>query len=119
MPLQPKRRWPRFSIRTLLAVVTIFCLWLGWQWRIVQERKAVARQVSGGIGFIKWWEDVGDSDDFDPSVRPVEVPWVRRLLGDKTAYWLVLDPNGFPATDEDRQKVLNTFPEARTDLFAP
>jgi len=25
----PRRRWLRFSLRTLFAVVTVFCVWLG------------------------------------------------------------------------------------------
>ena len=41
MPVLTKHRWLRYSIRTLLVAVTIFCVWLGWQFRIVRERKAV------------------------------------------------------------------------------
>src|SRR5690242_12542980 len=38
MSNKPNRRWLRFSIRTLLVAVTIFCVWLGWQVSIVRER---------------------------------------------------------------------------------
>ena len=46
----PKRRWLRFSVRTLLAAVTIVCLWLGWQVSIVQERKMARREIEATGG---------------------------------------------------------------------
>jgi len=30
MSESPKRRWPRYSLRTLFVVVTVFAVWLGW-----------------------------------------------------------------------------------------
>ena len=47
---KPKRRWFRFSLRTLLVTVTLLCVWLGWQARIVQERKGLLELLtqSGG-----------------------------------------------------------------------
>jgi hypothetical protein len=47
---KPKRRWFRFSLRTLLVAVTLLCIWLGWQARIVQERKGLLELLtqSGG-----------------------------------------------------------------------
>lgn len=37
----PSRRWLRFSLRTMFALLTAFCVWLGWQSNIVRQRKAV------------------------------------------------------------------------------
>ena len=34
----PKRRWFRFTLRTLFVVVTVCACWLGWQIHIVHER---------------------------------------------------------------------------------
>ena len=41
MTAPPKRRWFSFSLRTMFALVTVFGVYLGWQLRIVRERKAV------------------------------------------------------------------------------
>lgn len=35
----PSRRWFRFSLRTLLIVVTIFAIWLGYQWHWIRQRR--------------------------------------------------------------------------------
>ncbi len=43
-PPKRKRRWLQFSLRTLMIVVTLLavpCAYVGWQTRIVIDRKAV------------------------------------------------------------------------------
>ena len=35
------RRWFRFSIRTMLVVVTVCCCWLAWSLRLVNARKSL------------------------------------------------------------------------------
>lgn len=38
MPPVPRRRWFRWSLRTLFVAWTLFGLWLSWQLHIVRER---------------------------------------------------------------------------------
>ena len=40
---KPKRRWLQFSLRTLLLMITVFCVWLGL--RVEEARRARAIQV--------------------------------------------------------------------------
>ena len=58
MTAPPKRRWFRFSLRTMFVVVTIFGVWLGWQLKIVRERKAILREILQST-------DVGDFSYMD------------------------------------------------------
>jgi hypothetical protein len=47
-PSNRKRRWFQFSLRSLLIVVTIFCVfggWLGNEYRIVCERNALVHRI--------------------------------------------------------------------------
>jgi hypothetical protein len=45
MMLLNKRRWFRFSLRTLFVVVTVFACWLGYELNWIRQRHAfVARQ---------------------------------------------------------------------------
>jgi hypothetical protein len=51
---KPRRhRWFQFSLRTLMIVVTLMaipCAYIGWQARIVQERKAMLAEINGAGG---------------------------------------------------------------------
>ncbi len=72
---KPKRRFLRFSVRTLLIVLTIFCVALGWKVeRARKQREAVA-----------WVDEMGGSVSYDYEVDGVLKPpgpkWLRNLLG--------------------------------------
>jgi hypothetical protein len=38
----PKRRWFRWSLRRMFALVTIFACWLGWNANWIQQRRLLA-----------------------------------------------------------------------------
>ncbi len=47
-PSNRKRRWFQFSLRSLLVIVTLFCViggWLGNEYRIVRARKALVQRI--------------------------------------------------------------------------
>jgi hypothetical protein len=82
MTAPPKRRWFRFGLGTMFVAVTIAACGLGyvmWQWRIVQERKAIlnsaikvtftpANMLKNGVSL---------------PIQGASVPWLRRQLGDR------------------------------------
>jgi hypothetical protein len=37
---EPKRRWFRFSLRTMFLVCTVVAVWLGWNVHLVRQRRA-------------------------------------------------------------------------------
>jgi hypothetical protein len=49
-----KSRWPRYSLRSLLLVVTVLCLWLGWRFLMEQERQALIRQIQDAGGSVTY-----------------------------------------------------------------
>jgi hypothetical protein len=67
-----KRRWLRFGLRTLLVLITLFCVWLGWFMHGVQkQRKAATRLEKHGARLVYFpfftmppWNDI-----LPPSVR--------------------------------------------------
>ena len=94
----PKRRWLRFSIRTLLLAVTILCVWLGWQVSIVRERKAAVKLLDHLAGPVS----------FSPYEVPPYVNVVRRMLGDVPPLYSL---HIYDATPAEIQQVKNAFPE--------
>jgi hypothetical protein len=70
----PKRRWFRFSLRTLLVAVTVISVWLGyyvnWKNQRREARMWLSMQMNGG--------SFGGFDG-----KPAEFPWTLKLLGEK------------------------------------
>ena len=76
--LSDKRRWFRFSFRTLLVVVTLLCLFLGQTAYIARHRTAAIeaiRAAGGQLDFV-----MQAADQFSPVQR-----WYLSLWGD--SYW--------------------------------
>ena len=97
-PPKSRRRWYQYGLRTLLIVVTLAgCgfAWVGWQFRVVQERRAFLSNY--GVSHV-WINDSGEG-----------LSWIRRVLGDKAVPKI-----GLPIqTDKsERQRLAALFPEA-------
>lgn len=82
----PGRRWLRFSLRGLLAAVTLVCLWLGWN----VERKRRQQELISAIhelgGEVVYERPPGDWTDLllGPAA-PVEVNLLSRSATDEIA----------------------------------
>src|SRR5688572_22719913 len=77
-----QKRRLRFSLRTLLLLVTAISIWLGWQFRIVYERREVRRLIGEAGGFI----DPPPPDCAWGALykNSRHVSWFRQLLGDES-----------------------------------
>jgi hypothetical protein len=89
MNLLRKRHLLRFSIRTLLVAVTIFCVWLAWQVSIVRERRAVMDAVYSQDSLGAFWPypEFEYRPDFPDEVGErmavaMRLSFVRRMMGD-------------------------------------
>jgi hypothetical protein len=103
-PKPTKRRWFRFSLRTLFVLVTVLCVWLGWQVHLVKQRRAFLHWVDarGGWALLPTQQD--------SSMIP---PW-RRWLGD-----VAIDGIAFPS-DVDQETYVyarRVFPESKTNVI--
>src|SRR5437016_1227395 len=99
--LTSSRRWLSFSFRTLLLVITILCIGLGWQWRIVQEHKAVIRLVLERGAFSFRAHDPGD---------PNELSWIRQLFGDEEPYGSFIVHQRL--SDDEKVRIKRAYPDA-------
>ena len=97
----------QLRLRTLLVVVTLFCLAVGWiasQARTVYERKAALANYSR---FIILYSFVDEQN------RAALTSPVKRLLGDKPLGYMVVS-SAIPADDLKRVRAI--FPEAEIEL---
>lgn len=113
MFIQPstRRRWcrPRYGLRTLLLLLTGLSLWLGWQTKIVRDRKEAVRDFEQQ-GILVYYKR--ERFKIDPSV-----PAWRRWLGDRPvdefrfnrdhAHWVKYNQHH---PESERMELL--FPEA-------
>jgi hypothetical protein len=102
----PRHRF-QFRLRTLMIIVTLVAMasgHVGWQARIVRERKATLAQMIDAKSTERGGYAWGDA----------QVPWIRRILGDRAVRCIGLP---ITATKDFRQRLRATFPEARVGWF--
>src|SRR5262245_52434759 len=79
------RRIFSFSLRSLLVVITLVCVWLAWESSVVRQRQRMLAQVRASHSFevttAKTW---AASFPTGNAPRPVaQIPVLRRWLGDE------------------------------------
>ena len=97
-PLNPtRRRWFRFSLRTLFVAVTVICIYLGWAMNWVRQRHEVlatetkyTRRVIGEDGIavhrtaapfpLRLLGELGISDLTIVGVTEKELDWIAALF---------------------------------------
>jgi hypothetical protein len=107
-PLKRKRLLFQFSLRSLLIGVTVLAVasaYVGWQAKIVRERRAeLNRTVDTRL--------VGIAGNDEERV----IPWIRHVLGDQRVGSIKMLV-GTDAAELDRLRVL--FPEAKVEVWSP
>ena len=97
----------QFRLRTLMIVVTLFalipCGYIGWQAKIVRERRAELNRAVDGRLF-----GIAGSDERRA------IPWIRRVLADQQVFSILM-PVGTDRSELDRLRAL--FPEARVEVW--
>ena len=86
-----RRRWLRFSLRTLLVVMTVLCVWLGFKVNAARRQKEAVEAIlkAGGEIFFDYQLEppTGQPDkfnfDFDQNVSPPGPAWLREQLGEE------------------------------------
>jgi hypothetical protein len=97
-----KRRWFRWSLRTMFVVVTVLGVWLGWNFHYVRERDKMAA----------WIAAEGGSVIKGPASRPWKaLPRSWSFLGAESVSQVVLGGSDRYTVD-DLRRAESLFPEA-------
>ena len=101
-PTPPRRRWFRYSLRTLFVVVTVFCVWLGVQVKWIHDRHAFLRRYP-------YFLDLPAYNTQYIEITPREaVPWSLRILGEQEVDMLL----GGELSEAEQRRIRQLFPEA-------
>ena len=76
--MKPSRRWPQYSLRSFLVVVTALAVWLGVVANRAREQREAVKAIEalGGSVCYDW------QNKFPPNEEPGGPVWLRRLTGD-------------------------------------
>jgi hypothetical protein len=114
MTSAPKRRWFRFSLRTLFVVVTVFGIWLGWQLHFVTRRKQAINwlEEAGGLAIHSSWvrDDPSLARDRPDVLNWPQLPFWRRWLGDETIVEIWIPKDAY--NEANIARLAKCFPEA-------
>jgi hypothetical protein len=117
MPLSPRhtRRWFTFGLGTLLTLVTLFCIWLGWALNWARERQQVLKALRLGPESRAM---VATFDNLPPGVA-TQKPWrtmplTMKVFRSEQIGWIHLSPSFY--SQGDREHIEALFPEATVIL---
>jgi len=94
----------RYSLRTLIIVVTVGCVWLGYQVNWIRERRAAIAS-----GRVEYWRDEFDNPFDNASPTPVSPPFSLWIFGERGRDTICLHSC---ATDQEVSDMSALFPEA-------
>ena len=103
MTAAPRRRWFRFSLRTLLVMVTVFGAWFGVQVKWIRDRH---EWLKNHPQVIIWADNRGGPNELVPA------PWSLRILGEPGIRKLY---PGYRASRADFEQAKALFPEAQLE----
>ncbi len=79
---KPRHRLVRFSFRTLLIALTIFCLCLGWKAEHARKQREVVAWVQEMGGTVYYDYEIDDKNGaVDPNAQPPGPDWLRDFAG--------------------------------------
>ena len=113
-----KRRWFRFSLRTLLLAITIVAVWLGLTVNAARRQRAAVNALQGsGVTVMYDYMETAPRT-WSTSGEPSGPEWLRKTLGmDYFHHPVYASVRSRPEPDEEVIGALNALPRLKTLLF--
>jgi len=85
MAKEQRRRWPRYSLRTLLLVTVVFAVALGWKVERVRRQREAVKWIREKSGWVRYdYEFTFSEKDGSITITGSQEPgpeWLSNLLG--------------------------------------
>ena len=81
IPPKPKRRFLRFTLRSLLLLMQIVCLALGWKVEKARKQREAVNWVQECGEHVFYDYELDDARKRVPNPQPPGPKWLRELLG--------------------------------------
>jgi hypothetical protein len=107
-----KRRWFRFSLRTMFVAFTLVAVWLGWNVHIVRQRKAKLAELEASPFRVVVTTRANYEALYNTNEPMPQVSYLRRLMGDQPVYWIKFVAL-WGVSDAEFNATAALFPEAR------
>jgi hypothetical protein len=107
-PIQRRPSWLRFSLRTLLVVMTVLCVWLGIKVNAARRQKEVVDAIlkAGGTIYFDYQKVPRPGNprswDVDLDAKPPAPAWLHAIIGDeyfRDVVWVALQKNVIKEAD--------------------
>ena len=119
-PLQDRRRWLRFSLRGLFVVVTVLCVWFGYETTRARKQSAAVTKLKKLGVFIRFDYDYDPNGVQIPNAEPWASVWLRETLGEEYFRSVVTVDATFPSFEKAERRTRAALEEIGnlTDLTA-
>ena len=111
-PTKPRRRWLRFSIRSLLLLIALIAIPLAWKVNRAQNQRRVVAEVERLKGSIVWVHE--ELPPFYSDNDPPGPLWLRNILGDDFFADVCRIDIANPNCDDDTLAQIATLPSLNT-----
>src|SRR6185295_10641597 len=108
-PAAPRSQSLKFSLRMLFAVVTLFCVWLGFNGKAVNDRRALLQWIEQSNGKYESFDglDRQERSAYREQIRSLPGSW--EVLGSEPIVHIHLPEN---TSETEYLRVKAMFPEA-------
>ena len=77
-----RRRWFRFSLRTLFVLVTVLCIWLGFQVNAAHRQKEAVAAIQKAGGYVLFDYQITRGGAIMANASPPGPGWLRKFIGE-------------------------------------